>query len=251
MWTFQNVVIGRVNKSQFQSTSCFFFKFFEVFKKHILVRNFKAVFWVFIFWLKEDFSVFNAWSPLNIVNRIYFLDVRSQTFQSVSDLRSYRTSCQSPNLLEVGELSDFHTIKPNFPTKTSWTSWWVFPVIFNKTNIVFQRIDTQFFQWLKVEFLDVWWWWFHHHLELVVLVKTVWVFSVTSISWTTWWLYISRIPWLGTNSTKESVRTHCSRTFFIIISLHEHTTLVIPVLLQSKDDFLESQFFRHYLLLFL
>ena len=29
---------------QFQGTSCFFFKFFEVFKKHVLVRNFKAVF---------------------------------------------------------------------------------------------------------------------------------------------------------------------------------------------------------------
>ena len=82
-----------------------------------------------------------------------------------------------------------------------------------------------------------------------MLVKTVWVFPVTTISWTTRWLYISRIPWLRTNSTKEGVRTHCSRTFFIIISLHEHTTLVIPVLLQSKDNFLESQFFRHYLLL--
>ena len=45
-----------------------------------------------------------------------FLDVRSQTFQSVSDLRSYRTRCQSTNLLEVGELSDFHTVQPNFPT---------------------------------------------------------------------------------------------------------------------------------------
>ena len=58
-------------------------------------------------------------SPLDIIDRVYFLNVRSQTLQTIGNFRSHRASCQATNLLEISELSDFHTVKPNFPTKTS------------------------------------------------------------------------------------------------------------------------------------
>ncbi len=96
-------------------------------------------------------------------------------------------------------------------------------------------IDTQFFQRLKIKLLDIWWDGFNH-LELKGRDVR---FPVTTVSRTTWWLYISYIPWLRPNSTKESVRGSLSLHLFIIISLHEHVNLVIPKLLQSQNNFLK------------
>lgn len=73
-----------------------------------------------------------------------FLNIHCNTFKTISDFRSYRFYINTTYLLEISKLCDFHTIEPNFPTKTPSTKCWRFPVIFNKTDIMFFSLIPSF-----------------------------------------------------------------------------------------------------------
>ena len=73
-------------------------------------------------------------------------------------------------LLEISELRDFHAVKPDFPAEAPGTQCWRFPVIFDKTDIVFSGIDAQYFQTLQIQFLDIVRAWLADDLELMMLI---------------------------------------------------------------------------------
>src|SRR5260364_18413 len=53
-----------------------------------------------------------------------------------SDFSEHWRAVQSADLLEVGELGDFHTVQPDFPTQPPRAERRVFPIIFDKAHIV-------------------------------------------------------------------------------------------------------------------
>src|SRR5690606_25631718 len=122
-----------------------------------------------------------TFGPNQIVNRVYTLQVHGKTFKTVGDFASHRVAFNTTDLLEVSELSYFHTVEPNFPTQAPCTKCWRFPVVFHETNVVYQRVDPNRFKRVKVKLLDVVRVRLKHDLELVVVLQTVWIFTITTV----------------------------------------------------------------------
>ena len=119
MRAFENIVIGWVHQMLVQTALGFCFKLLKIPQEQVLIADLKAILGMLILRMRENFAILNAICPLNLIDRVHFLDIRSQTLQTISHLSSHRLSWQTSDLLEVGELSNFHTIQPNFPAQTS------------------------------------------------------------------------------------------------------------------------------------
>ena len=98
------------------------------------------------------------------------------------------------DLLEIGELADFHTIAPDFPPKTPRAEGRAFPVIFDKTDIVKVHVDTNGLKRAQIQLLQVRWAGFDQHLILVIMLQAVRVLSVAPGCWAARRLHISRSP---------------------------------------------------------
>ena len=75
------------------------------------------------------------------------------------------------HLLEISKLCDFHAVEPDFPAETPGTQCRRFPVVFDKADIVFSRVDAQYFQTLQIQFLDIVRARFADDLELVAVIS--------------------------------------------------------------------------------
>ena len=78
------------------------------------------------------------------------LQIHGETLDTVGDFTKYRGAVDTADLLEVGELGYFHTVEPNFPTQTPSAESRVFPVVFDKADVVYFGVDTQFAQGVEV-----------------------------------------------------------------------------------------------------
>ena len=67
------------------------------------------------------------------------LHIHRQTLKAVSDLGRNRPTINPAHLLEVGELSHFHPITPNFPAQPPSAQGRRFPIVFNETNVMLVR----------------------------------------------------------------------------------------------------------------
>jgi hypothetical protein len=72
------------------------------------------------------------------------LQVHGDAFEAVGDLASDRLAVQAADLLEIGELRDFHAVQPDFPTQAPSAQGRRFPVVLDKADVVDERIEAQF-----------------------------------------------------------------------------------------------------------
>ncbi len=72
------------------------------------------------------------------------------------------------------------------------------------------------------------------------MLKAIGIFTIASIGRTPGWLDVGHIPRLWTENTQERSGIEGPRAFFHIVGLLDDTTLLGPVILQSKDQFLKS-----------
>ena len=83
------------------------------------IRMFKVVRGLFHFILMEHVSVKHLaagpFGPDEVVDTLNALQVHRESFKAVGDLAGRRCAIQTTYLLKVGELRDFHPIKPDFP----------------------------------------------------------------------------------------------------------------------------------------
>src|SRR5690606_6635333 len=126
-----------------------------------------------------------AVSPHQVVYRVDALQVHGQALQAIGDLTGHRVALDATDLLEVGELGDFHAVQPDFPTQTPGAEGRRFPVVFNEADVVHQRINTDGLQRAEVQLLEVLRVRFQHHLELVIVLQAVGVFAITAVGRTT------------------------------------------------------------------
>ena len=85
----------------------------------------------------ENVAVGYAVGPFEVIDVVYALDVHGQTFHAVRDFRGNGMDVDAADLLEVGELSDFHAVEPDFPAQAPGAEGRRFPVIFYETDVVF------------------------------------------------------------------------------------------------------------------
>src|SRR5690606_5101875 len=79
--------------------------------------------------------------PDQVVDRFHALQVHGQAFQAVGDFAHGRVAVQTADLLEIGELGDFHAVEPDFPPQPPGAHRGVFPIIFDEADVVLLRVD--------------------------------------------------------------------------------------------------------------
>ena len=97
---------------------------------------------------------------------------------------------------------------------------------------MFFRVNAQFLQRFQIGFLNIVGRRLHNNLELMVLVETVRVFTVTAVIRTAGWFYIGHIPGFRSDNPKESGRIHGACTLFRVVSFAKYAALFRPELLE-------------------
>ncbi len=96
-----------------------------------------------------------AVGPDQVEDAVHALQVHGDALEAVGDLAGDRVALQAADLLEVGELGDFHAVEPDLPAETPGAQGGRFPVVLDKADIVLQRVDAQRPQGIQIELLDL------------------------------------------------------------------------------------------------
>src|SRR5690606_9544036 len=94
-------------------------------------------------------------SPHEVVDAFHALQVHGQSLESVSNFTHGGVAIQPPYLLEVSELSYFHSVKPDFPAQAPCAQSGVLPVVLDEADVVLRRVDTQGFERVDVDVKNV------------------------------------------------------------------------------------------------
>src|SRR4030067_1155792 len=84
-------------------------------------------------------STLNA-VPIQIKDVFHALNIKSQPLQTISDFARNRVAIYTSDLLEIGKLSDFHSIAPDFPAQPPRAESRAFPIVFHKADVMFLKI---------------------------------------------------------------------------------------------------------------
>ena len=134
--------------------------------------------------------------PAQVVDVVHALQVHGQALQAVGDLAGDGPAVNAADLLEVGELRDLHAVEPDFPAQAPGAQRRVFPVVFDKADVVLLEVKAQRFERAEVELEDVAGRGFEHHLVLVVVLQSVGVFAVAAVFRAATGLHVSCFPGL-------------------------------------------------------
>src|ERR1700733_7891407 len=93
--------------------------------------------------------------PFELIDIVDILQIHRQALDTIRNLGRYRADFQATGLLKVGKLSYLQSVQPNFPTNTPGAKRWRSPVVFDKTDIVLQWIDTELPQTIQIHFLNI------------------------------------------------------------------------------------------------
>ena len=101
---------------------------------------------VFLFCLFKHITIFQRdgrvgivkWHIHNVINAQH---IHGQAFQTIGQFTRNGMAIMPADLLEIGELADFHAVTPHFPAKAPGAQCWAFPVILNKTDVMQRHID--------------------------------------------------------------------------------------------------------------
>jgi len=116
-----------------------------------------------------------------VIYIVDILEIHGDPFDSVGYLNGYGREIDASGLLKIGKLRDFHTVEPHFPSQTPGSECGRFPVIFDKTYIMIGCINTKTFQTIDVDILDIFRRGFHDNLKLIIVLKSVWIFTIASV----------------------------------------------------------------------
>src|SRR3546814_6226650 len=104
------------------------------------------------------------------------------------------------------DLRHFHAVAPDFPAKTPSAKRWRFPVIFDKADVVEQRINPDFRKAAEIQLLQVRRGWLHDHLILVIMLQAIGIFAIASIGRAAAWLDIGAVPLVRTQRSQRRDR---------------------------------------------
>lgn len=157
---------------------------------------------------------------------------------SVGNLARDGTQFNAADFLKVRELRDFHAIQPHFPSQPPGAQRRRLPVVLNETDVVLFRIDPQARQTFKIQLLDIVRSGLQHHLILIVVLHTVWIFTVAPISGTTAGLGISGAPGFRSQRPEKGRWMECAGSHLHIVGLMNDTAPIGPKAVQGKNQIL-------------
>ena len=179
--------------------------------------------------------------PNEVIDVFHALQVHRQAFDAVGNFAEYGRAVDAADLLEVGELGYFHAVEPNFPTQAPCTEGGVFPVVFDKTDVVDFGVDAQFAQGIKIEVLDIGGSGLEGNLELVIVLQAVGVVAVAAVFRAAAGLDVGGKPRLGAECAQAGGGMGSTCADFHVERLDDGAAFVCPECLQFKDDLLKGE----------
>lgn len=179
--------------------------------------------------------------PNEVVDVFYTLQVHRQAFDAVGDFAEYGRAVDAADLLEIGKLGYFHAVEPDFPAQTPRAEGGVFPVVFDKADVVDFGIDAQFAQRVEIKVLDIGGGGLEGDLELVIVLQAVGVVAVAAVFGAAAGLDVGGKPRLGPERAQAGGGMGCAGTDFHVEGLDDGAAFVCPECLQFEDDLLEGK----------
>ena len=236
MGTFNDIVVSRQHQAPCQRV----FRLLGEQRKHLPqvghIGNFIVVSGMFAFRHLVHIAIGAAFVPADKLEIAYFLQAHGNALKPISDLDRGHVQNDPARLLEVGELSDFLTVQPDFPSETPGRERRRFPVIFHKADIMLRRINTQGKQRIEIEFLRVARIGLEDDLELSMLLKAVWVDPVAPVVRSDRRFHVRDTPGLRTEHPQKSGGVHRAGADLGVVRLPNQATLPRPVGLEFEND---------------
>ena len=216
----------------------------KVLQQHVSVRHVEIPARILRLRFSEDISISQRDCRIRIVEGhlvavIIPQNIHRQTFQPVGQLARNRMTVVAANLLEIGELTDFHPVAPDLPAKTPCAQRRAFPVVLDKSDVVQRHIDPDGTQRTKVQLLQVRRAGFDDDLVLVIVLPPVGAVTIAAICRTPRGLHIGCSPRLRSQTAQCGCRVECSGPHFHVVGLQHGTALPGPIMLEPQDYFLE------------
>ena len=92
--------------------------------QHFDIRDLEAVDRGLAFVLEANTSVVHTATPLDVINRVLALQKHRNALETVGQLGRDRRQVDTPDLLEIGELSDLHAVEQHLPANTPRAKGW-------------------------------------------------------------------------------------------------------------------------------
>ena len=205
----------------------------------------KVVAAVFFLGLAEDIAVFQRNGAVGIVeghvhDMIDAQHIHRQTLQPIGQLTRDRAAVMPTDLLEIGELADFHAVAPDFPAKTPGAQGGAFPVVLDKADVMQRGIDADGVQAAQIQILQIGRRGFDQHLILVIVLQAVGVFPITPVGRPARGLDVGRGPGLVAQAAQRGRRVEGPCPHLHVIGLQHSAALVAPIGHQAQDDFLKA-----------
>ncbi len=106
----------------------------------LCIGVFKVVSRLLDFVLVVHIAVAKRVGPLQVVDVVDTLQVHGQALKALSNFARNGFAIDAAHLLEVSELRHLHAIEPNFPAQAPCTQSWIFPIVFDKTDVVLFKV---------------------------------------------------------------------------------------------------------------
>ena len=229
MGSLKTIIISGKDQILLQKPVRFGFIFFKVSSVKINVGELEVKSRKFLFSLKVNIAVLHLLIPFNLKNGLLPLEKHGEAFQAISDFAGNRIEINPAALLKIGELSDFQTIQPNFPTQTPSPQGGRFPVIFHKPKIVLQRLDAADLEAFKIDVLNIGWGRLEDDLILIIMLEAVRVLTISAIGGTTAGFDIGSLPRLGAERLQKGVGRKGPGPDFKVVRLDHETACAGPV----------------------
>ena len=123
-------------------------------------------------------------SPYDVENALDTLQVHREALEAVGDFAGDGFAVEAADLLEVGELRDFHAVQPDFPPQAPGAERGRFPVVLHEAHVVHERVEAQRAQRSEIQIENRQRRRFDDYLELVVVLQAKWVVAVPAVGGT-------------------------------------------------------------------
>ena len=187
-----------------------------------------------------DVPVLDPLGPLQIVDIVDPLDIHGDPFDAVGQFHADGMKIEPADLLEVGELRDFHPVEPHLPAESPGADRGRFPVVFHETNIVFQGVDPEALEGVEIELLDVQRRRLQEDLILIVVLQAVGVFAVATVRGPPGRFHIGNLPGFRSQGPQKGGRVEGSGAHLDVVGLLDHASLRGPVPFEGEDQFLKG-----------
>ena len=236
---FEHLLVSGQNQAgvfDFEQAAGFGFEIIEVLQQQIHVGIFEIISGLLHFVLMVNIAVGHGLAvgrvrPHEVIHVFHALQIHGQALDAVGDFTEHGRAIDAAHLLEIGKLGHFHAIEPHFPAQTPSAEGGIFPIVFHKADVVLQRRNTQFFERIEIQLLDILRRGLERHLKLVIVLQAVGIVAVAAVFGAAAGLHIGGKPRLGAERAQAGGGVAGAGAHFHIERLQHHAALRGPEIL--------------------